>query len=117
PPAPQANPGQAPPQGWPAPQTAGPPPGAWPPPGGAPAGAMPPAAPPPVAAPPPGPTVVQTDEKAKDGLAKCARCGATQISLNIATGNLRCHFCRYETEARKALEVYNLDGDPSQLFG
>ncbi len=39
------------------------------------------------------PRVIKTDEGAKDGLAKCARCGATEISLNLATGNLRCGFC------------------------
>ncbi len=68
-------------------------------------------------APPAGPSVVRTDAGAKDGLEKCARCGATDISLNIATGNLRCNFCRFEQVAAKALEVYHLDGDIDRVIG
>src|SRR5699024_1372716 len=79
---------------------------------------MPPAGPAtPATEHPSGPRVIRTDERAKDGLAKCGRCGATQISLNIETGNLRCTFCRFEPEAKKALDVYQLDGDPAELLG
>ncbi len=63
------------------------------------------------------PQVVQTDRGAKDGLAKCERCGATEISLNVATGNLRCGFCRHEWQAENALAAFNLNGDISQLVG
>ena len=49
--------------------------------------------------------LVQTDQDAKDGLAKCARCGATEISLNASTGLLRCEFCRYEWQAQTAAEA------------
>src|SRR5690625_5150631 len=68
-----------------------------------PAMAAPPPTTPPVAATPPpapgGPQVVQTDADAQDGLAKCARCGATDIALNTASGLLRCLFCRHEWSA------------------
>ena len=34
-----------------------------------------------------------------NGLSKCPKCGATDISVNEKTGKLRCNFCRYEFEA------------------
>ena len=37
-----------------------------------------------------------TAPSAKDGLAKCPRCGATEVGLNVASGLLRCAFCRHE---------------------
>src|SRR5690625_4925605 len=55
-----------------------------------------PAAPPPAPPEAAGPRVVDTDADAKDGLSKCPRCGATEISLNTASGLLRCSFCRHE---------------------
>ncbi|TQO18795.1 hypothetical protein FB472_0318 [Rhodoglobus vestalii] len=63
------------------------------------------------------PRVVLTDADAKDGLAKCARCGATEIALNVATGMLRCGFCRFEWTADNAMEAFNLNGDISGLTG
>jgi len=63
------------------------------------------------------PRVVQTDAGAKDGLAKCTRCGATEISLNVATGNLRCGFCRFEWSADNAMEAFGLGGDIGKLEG
>lgn len=64
-----------------------------------------------------GPRVVQTDQSAKDGLVKCPRCGATEISLNPTTGLLRCHFCRHEWAAKKALDSPDLNGDIHNLRG
>lgn len=61
--------------------------------------------------------VVQTDAEAKDGLSKCPRCGATEMALNIATGNLRCGFCRFEASSPNALQTYGLDGPASDLVG
>ncbi|WP_250446993.1 TFIIB-type zinc ribbon-containing protein [Actinotalea sp. C106] len=66
---------------------------------------------------PPGPRVVHTDGDSKDGLVKCLRCGATEISLNVATGQLRCHFCRYEWQGEVGLANLGLDGDIGQLSG
>lgn len=71
----------------------------------------------PVGAPDAGPHVIQTDQHAKDGLAKCARCGATEIALNVATGLLRCGFCRFEWQSANALESLNLNGDIGALSG
>lgn len=51
------------------------------------------------------PTIIQTDVGAKDGQNKCPKCGATDISLNVNTGKLRCNFCRHEFEPIK-VEVY-----------
>lgn len=64
-----------------------------------------------------GPTVIQTDQDAKDGLTKCERCGATEISLNVATGQLRCHFCRHEWQSGSTLESLGLDTDIGSLRG
>ncbi len=61
--------------------------------------------------------VIQTDQGAKNGLAKCGRCGATEISLNVATGNLCCGYCRFEWSAQNAIEAFNLDGDIGKLEG
>src|SRR5690625_3222394 len=57
---------------------------------------QPPAPPPPPPPPPSGPQVVQANTNAQDGLAKCPRCGATEIRLNTATSLLRCTYCRHE---------------------
>ena len=64
-----------------------------------------------------GPTVIQTDIEGSDGLNKCQACGATDISLNPATGKLRCNFCRYEWEATPALSTMGLDTPIDQLTG
>lgn len=60
------------------------------------------------------PTIVQTDVGAKDGQNKCPKCGATDISLNINTGKLRCNFCRHEFEP---IKVEGLQTDISKLEG
>ena len=60
------------------------------------------------------PTIVQTDVGAKDGQNKCPKCGATDISINVNNGHLRCNFCRHEFEPEK---VVGLATDISQLEG
>ena len=60
------------------------------------------------------PKIIQTDAGAKDGQNKCPKCGATDISLNVNTGLLRCNFCRHEFEAEK---VVGMETDISQLEG
>ncbi len=89
--------------------------------------AVPPSAPQPAVLPteaqpsagprPDGPAVVRTDAGASDGLVKCSRCGATEISLNVATGNLRCGFCRYEWASAGTIADLGLDGDIGALRG
>ena len=66
---------------------------------------------------PPGVSTVQTDVHSKDGLAKCPRCGSTEIALNPATGMLHCSFCRFEWSGEAALEGYELDGPIADLVG
>lgn len=63
---------------------------------------------------PEAPTIVQTDVGAKDGQNKCPKCGATDISINVNNGHLRCNFCRYEFEPEK---VVGLETDISNLQG
>jgi len=60
------------------------------------------------------PKIIQTDAGAKDGQNKCPKCGATDISLNVNTGMLRCNFCRHEFAPEK---VVGLETDLSQLEG
>lgn len=59
--------------------------------------------------------VVKTDEGAKDGQNKCPKCGATDISLNVNTGKLRCNYCRHEFEQEKIggmeTNIENLKGE------
>lgn len=63
----------------------------------------------------PGPQVLSTD--ARDGLSKCARCGATEISFDVKSGMLRCHFCRHTWDAPLASEALGLDPDLGNLRG
>ena len=60
------------------------------------------------------PTVVKTDVDAKDGQNKCPKCGATDISLNVKNGKLRCNFCRHEFEPES---FDSMQKDISQLEG
>ncbi len=60
------------------------------------------------------PRIVKTDEGAKDGQNKCPRCGATDISLNVKTGLLRCNYCRFEFAPEK---VEGMETDISNLQG
>lgn len=60
------------------------------------------------------PVVVQTDVGAKDGQNKCPKCGATEISLNVNTGKLRCRYCRHEFEPEK---VEGLETNIRELSG
>ena len=60
------------------------------------------------------PTIVKTDVGAKDGQNKCPKCGATDISLNVNNGHLRCNFCRHQFEPVK---VNGLEEDITKLEG
>jgi len=40
----------------------------------------------------------------EDGQTKCERCGSTEISLNVNSQKLRCHWCRHEQEPVVVLE-------------
>jgi len=50
----------------------------------------------------------------EDGQNKCEKCGSTEISLNIKTGKLRCHWCRHEQAPIKIeaspVDISNLKG-------
>ena len=59
-------------------------------------------------------TVVKTDIDSKNGQEKCPKCGATDISLNINSGKLRCNFCRHEFES---LKVTGMQDDITKLEG
>jgi len=60
------------------------------------------------------PTIVQTDVGAKDGQNKCPKCGATDISLNVNKGLLRCNYCRHEFEPEA---VAGMETDLRKLEG
>lgn len=75
-----------------------------------------PAQPPPFR-PDPTPRVVNTDKGSHDGLAKCERCGATEIGLNVASGLLRCNFCRHEWSTERVSETFRSEADIGRLSG
>lgn len=58
--------------------------------------------------------IVQTDIGAKDGQNKCPMCGATDISLNVKNGKLRCNYCRHEFEPQK---IAGMETDITKLEG
>lgn len=63
-------------------------------------------------------TIIKTDEGAKDGQNKCPRCGATEISLNVSTGKLKCRYCRCEFDPVKINEANNNINDlKGQVLG
>lgn len=71
-------------------------------------------------APTPGPDdprVVRTGGDGADGIVRCPRCGASEAALNVATGMLRCAFCRYEWRTENALEAFALDTPIEELTG
>ena len=59
-------------------------------------------------------TVIKTDIDSKNGQEKCPKCGATDISLNINSGKLRCNFCRHEFEP---LKISGMQDDITKLEG
>ena len=61
-----------------------------------------------------GDKVVETDIDSKIGQSKCPKCGATDITLDIKTGKLRCNFCRFEFDPVK---VSGLEEDVKKLRG
>ena len=58
------------------------------------------------------PVMEQTSTEDVGGQNKCPKCGATDISLNVGKGLLRCNFCRHEFEPEK-----DSDTDISKLEG
>ena len=60
------------------------------------------------------PATEHTDSDAAGGQNKCPKCGATDISLNVNNGLLRCNFCRHEFEPEKAADP---EADLSKLEG
>ncbi|GIG38676.1 TFIIB-type zinc ribbon-containing protein [Cellulomonas phragmiteti] len=81
------------------------------------AGATPVPGGPQVVSTPEGPRVVRTGGERADGIVRCERCGASEASLNVATGMLRCAFCRYEWRTENALTTFDLDGAIGDLSG
>lgn len=59
-------------------------------------------------------TVIKTDVDSSNVQEKCPKCGATDISLNINSGKLRCNFCRYEFEP---LKISGMQDDITKLEG
>lgn len=58
--------------------------------------------------------VIKTDLENKDGQNKCPKCGATEITLNVNTGKLRCNYCRCEFEP---IKLTNMENNLSNLKG
>lgn len=64
------------------------------------------------------PIIIDTYADLTDGQKKCEKCGSTEISLNVETGKLRCHWCRHEQAPPKfdqpKIDVTKLKG---QIIG
>jgi len=62
--------------------------------------------------------IIDTNSGLEDGQTKCEKCGSTEISLNVDTGKLRCHWCRHEQEPPKfeseEIDLTKLEG---QIIG
>lgn len=58
--------------------------------------------------------VVISDASQENGQDKCPKCGATEITLNMKSGLLRCNYCRHEFEPVK---LFGLTDDISSLKG
>jgi len=62
--------------------------------------------------------VVDTHGQLDDGQTKCEKCGSTEISLNVETQKLRCHWCRHEQTPPKfneeKIDISKLQG---QIIG
>lgn len=58
--------------------------------------------------------IVKTEGDSNDGQEKCPMCGATDITLNVNTGKLRCNFCRHEFKPQK---VSGMEEDITKLKG
>lgn len=57
--------------------------------------------------------ITNTESGLDDGQIKCPKCGATDISTDAKTGQLRCNFCRHRFE----LDLIEKDDDISSLKG
>ena len=49
------------------------------------------------------------DKEKQNGQNKCPKCGATDISLDLKTGKLRCNFCRHEFEPETIQDDLSVD--------
>jgi DNA-directed RNA polymerase subunit RPC12/RpoP len=74
-----------------------------------------PGAPPAPPAPPPGPQT--QNERLRDGVNRCPRCGSTEIQLRASTGALVCLFCRYEWNEERVEERLGLGEGLTELQG
>ena len=61
--------------------------------------------------------VIHTDQGAIDGLVRCPSCGSTEIGLHVATGKLRCSYCRHEWLPESADDAFGINGDIGLLHG
>lgn len=57
--------------------------------------------------------IIDTAVGTKDGQTKCPKCGATDISINENTGELRCNFCRFTFQAEVIEDMKSGVGDLS----
>jgi ribosomal protein S27E len=60
------------------------------------------------------PKVVDTSGGTADGQTKCPKCGATDISLSVKTGKLRCNFCRHQFDP---IHIQGMETDLTNLQG
>lgn len=66
----------------------------------------------------PAPAGPQTEnERLRDGVNRCPKCGSTDVQLRPATGTLICLFCRHEWSEAKVEETFGLGDGLTELRG
>lgn len=74
-------------------------------------------APPPASAPPAEVTLNVTPEGASDGVLKCVRCGASEVTFSAKTGMLSCAFCKHKWSEERLDEKMGLSEGIGSLKG
>jgi ribosomal protein S27E len=66
---------------------------------------------------PPGPAVNATPAGAGDGVIRCPKCGASDVTFNAAKGVLMCEFCRNEWAEQRLDDAMGLSAGIGELRG
>lgn len=64
-----------------------------------------------------GPVINATPKSGADGVVRCSKCGATDVSFSARTGMLTCAFCRFSWSEAKLDEIMGLSQGIGDLTG
>ncbi len=63
------------------------------------------------------PDLVSTNQRLRDGVNRCAKCGSTEVQLRPGSGRLVCLYCRFEWDEERVEEALGLGGGHRDLRG